>query len=159
MWTTPAWVCAAQLARGACRVLAALASLAQVTTWLWTQRVKEDDSRSIYIFIYTCISHPSLLRIALVCCVQTVKSIFRAPFWLRERGREKLDSVLWSERPYYRFMSLFQPMQLRKADYLHLQGSVDVSDVSQHIFITSAQRHTGQLIGKSWMFFLKLLDW
>lgn len=34
-------------------------------------------------------------------------------------------------------MNLFQPVLLRKADYLHLQGSVGVLDVSQHIFINT----------------------
>lgn len=32
--------------------------------------------------------------------------------------------------PYYRFMRLFQPMLPRKADYLHLQGSVGVLHTS-----------------------------
>lgn len=76
---------------------------------------------------------PPLLRITLDHC--TAESIFRAAFSQRGRRGEKLDSMLWSAGPYYRFMSLFQPALLRKADYLHLQGSVGLLDVSQHFFI------------------------
>ena len=68
-------------------------------------------------------------------------SIFSAPFWLREKAG------LARRR---RFMSLSQPMLLRESWLSTPPGKF--GDV-RHIFISLVQYHTGQLIGKSWMFF------
>lgn len=159
MRTTPAGVCAAQLARGAtvsfgCPGVSGTSCHSAVCSTLLSWPIFYSVIRGVdFIDILwgygvSFPSLPPLLRFTLDGDVRTAKSIFSAPFWLRERRREKS----WTALKCRSLLQIYEPISANAAQKSWLSPPPGKCWSVRHIFITLVQYHTGQLIGKSWMF-------